>query len=113
MYADHGTSEQFHSEIKTDMDMERLPSGKFETNQVVLHIGAFAYNVLRIIGQQSVKESDAPLKNKAVRRRIRTVIQNLITLACRVVYHARHYKLSFGAYSPWFKTFKRLYMQFA
>lgn len=96
LYADHGTSEQFHSEIKTDMDMERLPSGKFETNQVVLHIGAFAYNVLRIIGQQSVKESDAPLKNKAVRRRIRTVIQNLITLACRVVYHARHYKLSFG-----------------
>lgn len=67
LYADHGTSEQFHSEIKSDMDMERLPSGKFETNQVILHLGALAYNILRIIGQQSIKGSDAPLKNKALR----------------------------------------------
>lgn len=28
-YHAHGESEQFHSEIKTDMDVERLPSGKF------------------------------------------------------------------------------------
>lgn len=27
LYADHGTSEQFHSEFKTDLDIERLPSG--------------------------------------------------------------------------------------
>ena len=26
LYADHGTSEQFHSEFKTDLDGERLPS---------------------------------------------------------------------------------------
>jgi hypothetical protein len=31
LYHEHGTCEQFHSEIKTDMDLERLPSGKFET----------------------------------------------------------------------------------
>ena len=35
LYSDHGTSEQFHSEFKTDMDIERLPSGKFETNELV------------------------------------------------------------------------------
>jgi hypothetical protein len=29
LYADHGTHEQFHSEFKTDLDLERLPSGKF------------------------------------------------------------------------------------
>ena len=28
----HGTSEQFHSEFKTDLDIEQLPSGKFATN---------------------------------------------------------------------------------
>lgn len=28
-YQNHGTSEQFHSEIKTELDLERLPSGKF------------------------------------------------------------------------------------
>jgi len=27
LYHDHGTCEQFHSEIKTDLDLERLPSG--------------------------------------------------------------------------------------
>jgi hypothetical protein len=27
LYEDRGTSEQFHAEIKSDMDMERLPSG--------------------------------------------------------------------------------------
>lgn len=25
---DHGTMEQYHSEVKTDVDLERLPSGK-------------------------------------------------------------------------------------
>jgi len=36
LYADHGTSEQFHSEFKTDLDIERLPSGKFATNALIL-----------------------------------------------------------------------------
>lgn len=113
LYADHGTSEQFHSEIKSDMDMERLPSGKFQTNNLILHLGVLAYNILRIIGQMSLLVANTPLKKKAQRRRIRTVIQNLITLAARVVYHARRYKLSFGSVSPWFDTFKQIYMVFS
>jgi len=39
LYRAHGTSEQFHSELKTDLDLERLPSGKFETNELVLLLG--------------------------------------------------------------------------
>jgi hypothetical protein len=35
LYCDHATSEQFHSEFKTDLDIERLPSGKFATNDLV------------------------------------------------------------------------------
>lgn len=35
-YHDHGTSEQFHSELKTDMNIEKLPSGKFATNALIL-----------------------------------------------------------------------------
>ena len=57
LYHAHGTSEQFHSELKTDMDLERLPSGKFATNAVVLAFGVFTYNLLRIIGQESLKIS--------------------------------------------------------
>lgn len=32
LYSDHATSEQFHSEFKTDLDLERLTSGKLNTN---------------------------------------------------------------------------------
>ncbi len=64
LYADHGTSEQFHSGLKTDMDLERLPSGKFETNNPILHLGIFAYNILKIMGQKSLKYNDAPIKRK-------------------------------------------------
>ena len=39
LYHAHGTSEQFHSELKTDLDLERLPSGKFQTNELVLLLG--------------------------------------------------------------------------
>jgi hypothetical protein len=37
-YQGHGTHEQFHSEIKTDLDLERLPSGKFDCNDLTLHL---------------------------------------------------------------------------
>ncbi|MCP3672073.1 MAG: hypothetical protein GY814_16885 [Gammaproteobacteria bacterium] len=53
-YADHGTSEQFHSELKTDLDIERLPSGKFDTNALVLGCSMLAYNLLRWIGQNGL-----------------------------------------------------------
>lgn len=49
-YEDHGTHEQFHSEFKTDLDLERLPSGKFATNDLILSMAALAYNVLRLMG---------------------------------------------------------------
>lgn len=113
LYEAHGTSEQFHSEIKTELDLERLPSGKFATNNLALHLDLLAYNILRVIGQESLRVADVPLKKKVFRRRIRTVIQNLIYLASRVVYHARRYKLGFSRYCPWFATFKRVYLAFA
>ncbi len=50
-YHAHGESEQYHSEIKTDMDVERLPSGKFETNELVLELTVIAYNLLRMMGR--------------------------------------------------------------
>ena len=50
LYHVHGESEQYHSEIKTDMDVERLPSGKFGSNKLVLELTMIAYNILRIIG---------------------------------------------------------------
>ncbi len=112
LYCDHGTSEQFHSEMKTDMDLERLPSGKFATNNLILHLGILAYNILRVMGQESLRKNDAPVRKKVSRRRIRTVIQNLITLAAKLVQHGRRYYLRFGRSCAWFYTAKRLYTSF-
>jgi plasmid maintenance system antidote protein VapI len=101
LYKEHGTSEQFHSEIKTDMDLERLPSGKFKTNSLVLELAMIAYNILRILGQESIQAPGIPLRKKAARRRIRTVIQNLITIAGKVVKHAGQIKLCFSKKECW------------
>ena len=72
LYHAHGESEQYHSEIKTDMDVERLPSGKFGSNKLVLELTMIAYNILRIIGQESLKKKDASGRKKIHRRRIRS-----------------------------------------
>ncbi len=108
-YHQHGTSEQYHSEIKTDMDLERFPSGKLATNQLVLHCALVAYNCLRLIGQTANTSSGIPLRKPAQRRRLNTVIQNLIYLAARLVRHARRYKLAFARWSPWFGSFVFVY----
>ena len=47
LYHAHGECEQYHSEVKSEMDVERLPSGKFETNALVLELTVIAYNILR------------------------------------------------------------------
>lgn len=112
LYERHGTSEQFHSEIKGELDLERLPSGKFATNNLVLHLGIMAYNILRRMGQESLKIASVPLRKKAARRRIRTVVQSIITLAARMVYHARRYKLGFSRCCPWFVVLKGIYVAF-
>lgn len=113
LYHAHGTMEQFHSEIKTDLDLERLPSGKFATNNLVLHFAVLAYNLLRIVGQESLKREDTPLKNGVQRRRIRTVIQNLMTLASKMTKHARQRRLRFSKSNPWLPVFQRLYLAFS
>ena len=79
LYHDHGTSEQFHSKLKTDMDLERLPSGRFENNAFILLLGMLAYNLLRLCGQESLREDNGNIKKmpiyrkKVKQRRIRTI----------------------------------------
>ena len=113
LYHAHGESEQYHSEIKTDMDVERLPSGKFESNKLVLELTMIVYNILRIIGQESLKKKDAPGRKKIHRRRIRTVISNLMQFAGHLTEHAGRLVMSIGRSNRWRFTFKRLYDSFA
>ncbi len=113
LYADHGTSEQYHSEFKTDLDIERLPSGKFATNALVLACAQLAYNILRWIGQNGLLGPDAPPRHRAKRRRIRTVMQELMYLAARLIRSGRRLKLAFGRGCLVVPIFRRLYHQLA
>jgi hypothetical protein len=113
LYADHGTSEQYHSEFKTDLGIERLPSGKFATNALVLACATVAYNILRWLGQSGLTGPGAPLRHPAKRRRIRTVMQELMYLAARVIETGRRLKLAFSRHCVSVKVFDRLYHRLA
>ena len=85
LYHAHGECEQYHSEIKNDMDIERLPSGKFDTNALVLELTIIAYNILRMIGQGTIGGRAPRQKRDVKRRRMRTVISNLIMMASHII----------------------------
>ena len=101
LYHAHGECEQFHSEIKTDMDLERLPSGKFATNALVLELGLIAYNILRMIGQGTIGGRAPRQKRNVKRRRLHTVISNLIMMASHVTTHARQLVMGLGKSNVW------------
>ena len=52
LYHDHGSSEQFHSELKSELDIDQLPSGKLCVNGIVLLCGRLAFNLVRTLGQE-------------------------------------------------------------
>ena len=105
LYHAHGECEQYHSEIKTDMDLERLPSGKFDTNALILELGLIAYNILRMIGQGTIGGRAPRQKREIKRRRIRTVIGNLIMMASHVKMHARQLIIGLGRSNVWRHVF--------
>ena len=113
LYHDHGTSEQYHSEIKSDMDLERLPSCNFSSNSLILHLGMLSYNMLRIIGQISLEEMEKGpfpgFRRKGVtRRRIRTVIQDLMYMAGRLIHTGRSWYVSLGRLNPFAAIYERI-----
>jgi len=124
LYHQHGTSEQFHSEFKSDLDLERLPSGKFNTNALVLSLGMLAYNALRLIGQCVLDEDkrlppdeQPPIKRVAkrgqrprmARRRLRRVIQDLMYLAAKLVRTGRRWGLRLSRCNRWSAMCRSLY----
>ena len=93
------------------MDVERLPSGKFETNELVLELTILAYNILRMIGQETVGRRQP--RHKVRRRRLRTVIGNMILMAGHVTTHARRLVLGLGRSNVWRHVFSEVYHSFA
>ena len=109
----HWECEQFHSEVKTDMDLERLPSGKFATNALILELGMIAYNILRMIGQGTIGGRAPRQKRDVKRRRLRTVISNLIMMAGHVTMHARQLIIGLGKSNVWRHIFSYICQKYA
>ena len=109
LYCDHATSEQFHSEFKTDLDLERLPSGKFKTNELILAMAVLVYNILKWIGLNGLMGENSPVRHPAQRRRFRTVIQELIYLAAHVYERGRRLWMRFGKHTPAFQAYCNVY----
>ena len=113
LYHSHGTSEQYHSELKSDLDFERLASSKFATNALLLLLAMLAFNALRLLGQSALKMKEIlPRKFKVQRRRLRSVIQDLIYIACKRTRHSGSIFFKFGRHCPWFEVFRQLHIKF-
>jgi len=109
LYHAHGTSEQFHSELKSDMNIEQLPSGKFAVNTLIMHCAMIAFNLLRTMGQAVIKHAHlAPIKIKVRRWRLKTVLRHIIYSPVRIIRHARSIRLRFGKHCPWFDVIKAI-----
>lgn len=110
LYRARGTSEQFHSEFKGELDMERLPSGKFKVNSLFILMGMLTYNMLKVIAQDMVIQKTLGLK-KATRRRIKTVMNSVIFLSCRLTRGARAMRLKLGCSKSWCEWFASLFVR--
>jgi hypothetical protein len=112
LYKEHATCEQFHSEIKSDIGLERFPSSYFDTNATILRIAALSYNILSIIGQTALG-GDVKLTRHDVRRlRIKTVMKRLIFIAGHVTSHATRQFLNLGQSNMWRDAFLRVHSAF-
>jgi hypothetical protein len=107
IYRDRGTSEQYHAEFKSEMDMERLPSGKFVVNNAFLLLGMLVYNMLKVVGRDMVFARALGLK-KATRRRIKTVMRSVMMMCGRIIRHARQLTLRLSCTGPWYDFFSSL-----
>jgi hypothetical protein len=111
-YSDHAICEQFHSEIKSDMGLERFPSGKFNTNAAILKLAGLAFNILRVIGQSALRTEAKLTRHEVKRLRAKTVINRFMLIACRIIAHAREVFLTLGQSNIWRHTFVKLYEAF-
>jgi hypothetical protein len=100
------------------MDLERLLSERFASNAVILLLGMLAYNLLRICVQESLREDNGNVekmpehRKKAQRRRIRTVMQDFIYMAGRLIYTGRKWFISFGQINPLASLWEAIYQRF-
>lgn len=111
LYKDHGTCEQFHAEFKGELDLERLPSGKFKTNRLFMALAQLAFNLLRMVGQQALRSALFLTKAPVKRLRLRTVIRKLMCLPARFVVKCKRWCLKIPEHNPFSQVFHWIYLK--
>jgi len=85
-------------------------SGKFKTNATVLQTAMMAFNALRRIGQELLTLKDRlALPIDVQRLRLRSVLRDIMYLACKYVERSRQYFLNFSRNSRWLFAVQCLY----
>ena len=111
LYKDHGTSEQYHSEIKSDLNFEKLASGKYRVNKMLLASLTNAYNILRIIGEVTLLNQlylPEGTTGKRDRIRIKTVLRDIIYTSARFMKKGKDMVLRLYKKNPWTKLLLRI-----
>jgi hypothetical protein len=70
------------------MNVERLPSGNFAVNAMVLHVAMVAFIIPRFLDQSVFGTEELPYRTEVRRKRRRKVIDDLIRIAVKLVFHA-------------------------
>jgi len=110
LYKDHATSEQFHSEFKTDLDIEKLPSSKFKTNELIVAIAQLAFNLIRIIGNQALASRLLNAKQDKSRLRIRTILLKIIYLPSKLIRKNKIWTIVLPRSNPLSTLFTQIYL---
>jgi hypothetical protein len=72
-----------------------------------------AFNILRKIGCDLLSfPGDLPVKFDVGRRRIKSVIQNIVNVAGKLVKSGGYTKLKISISCPWFNPFERLFASY-
>ena len=108
LYHQHGTSEQYHAEWKSELGLERLPSGKFAANSTIMLFGMIAFNLLRRLGKEALSSNKAPGK-RGSRIRIRTVILNLMYMGGLILESVRDITVRLWSGHAWSEAFMSVF----
>ena len=88
------------------MDLELLPHGKFRTRTCwFLELSKIASNILRMIDQKALAKKKQGAVHAVQRRRHRTVINNLVNMACHVAGYARQMVIGLDCSNVWWDVF--------
>ena len=84
-------------------------TGKFAVNAMILQVAMVAFNMLRFLGQSVLSMEELPYKTAVTRKRLRKMIDDLIRVAVKLVFHARQQIIKLWDRDPWLECFRRLY----